>query len=121
MIYLNQVNEKNGAFSYVLGSNNFKISFWERVISSTNSLSDLYKCSYSERELFGALPKAFQKKAEFGNDLLDSSPESALLMKMEHQFTSEDGDLILFDNEGIHRGGLVRKGERQVIELQLYS
>jgi hypothetical protein len=117
ILYLNEVTVDNGPFSYILGSNNYKIGFLERVIRESNALCGL--CDYKQynRELFFALPKSFQKKASIGTDLLDSSPESSILINLEHQFTSKDGDLILFDFQGIHRGGLRCKGERQSIEL----
>lgn len=120
LIYLNDVDENNGPFKYVIGSNNYQLGLWEKSIRYANSFCGLSKCSISERELFWALPKFFQKKAEFGNDLLDTSLESAALLARECHFTSEDGDLLFFDNEGIHRGGDVRKGERQVLQLYLW-
>jgi hypothetical protein len=120
LIYLNDVDQNNGPFKYVMGSNNFKVGLWEKTIRYANSFCGLNKCSSLERELFWALPKLFQKKADFGNDLLDTSLESVALQERERHFTSQDGDILFFDNEGIHRGGDVQKGERQVLQLYLW-
>jgi len=117
MVYLNSVTKTTGPFSYVIGSNNFKMSWLEYVTRKANDTSRFDKCDRANRELFFALPKPLRKKSEFGNDLLDSSSETKELLAREHQFTSEDGDIILFDNDGIHRGSMVREGKRQALQL----
>jgi hypothetical protein len=119
IIYLNEVGEDNGPFSYAIGSNNLKVSMLENIIRKANDKSRLDKCDPQMRELFSALPKVLQKKAEFGNDLLDDNPQAQALLACERRFTSRDGNLILFDNNGIHRGGMVAEGKRQILQIQL--
>lgn len=119
IIYLNEVGEENGPFSYAIGSNNLKVSMVENIIRKANDKSRLDKCDPQMRELFSALPRVLQKKAEFGNDLLDDTPQARALLECERRFTSRDGNLILFDNNGIHRGGMVTEGKRQILQIQL--
>jgi hypothetical protein len=46
-------------------------------------------------------------------------PEVAALLASEHFFTSDEGNLILFDNNGIHRGGMVLEGKRIILQVPL--
>jgi hypothetical protein len=119
MLYFNEVTQQNGPFAYVLGTNNVEMSRFEYMVRKANDRSRLDKCDAATRELFSALPKCLQLKSEFGNDLLDSSPEAAALIAGEHEFTSEDGHLIVFDNNGVHRGRRVVEGERHGMQIQL--
>jgi hypothetical protein len=119
MIYVTDVTDRNGPFRYVLGTNTIKIGRFEDMVRKANDLSRLDRCDRHTRELFWALPRALQKKSEFGNDLDDSAPETAALLASEHSFTSADGHLILFDNNGIHRGGMVLDGKRIVLQVPL--
>ena len=40
-------------------------------------------------------------------------------MARERAYHSEDGDLILFDYNGVHRGGFVREGYRYMLQCHL--
>lgn len=119
MLYFNEVTRENGPFSYVLGTNHVRMSRFEYMVRKANDRSGLDRCDPDTRRLFNALPRRLQMKSEFGNDLLDGSPEAAVLLSREHQFTSEDGHLIVFDNNGIHRGLKVVAGERHAMQIQL--
>ena len=119
MIYLTDVTDRTGPFSYVLGTNAIRLGFLEDIIRKANDISRLDRCDRETRELFSALPKVLQRKSEFGNDLHDSMPEVAALLASEHFFTSDDGNLILFDNNGIHRGGMVLEGKRIILQVPL--
>ena len=119
MIYLTDVMDRTGPFSYVLGTHAIRLGFLEDIVRKANDISRLDRCDRDTRALFSALPKVLQKKSEFGNDLLDSMPEVAALLASEHLFTSDDGNLILFDNNGIHRGGRVLEGKRIILQVPL--
>jgi hypothetical protein len=119
MIYLTEVTERTGPFSYVLGTNAIRLRFLEDIVRKANDISRLDRCDRKTRELFSALPKGLQKKSEFGNDLHDSMPEVAALLASEHFFTSDEGNLILFDNNGVHRGGMVLEGKRIILQVPL--
>jgi hypothetical protein len=66
-----------------------------------------------------ALPKPFRRKCTFGSDLTDGSADANAVLGAEYRFTSADGDAILFDNLGIHRGALVTAGERRILVATL--
>jgi hypothetical protein len=118
LFYVSEVTEDTGPFSYVLGSNNFKMSLLEYAARKANDTSRLDRCERETRSLFWALPSALQHKAEFGNDLLTTSPGADQLLTQEYQFTSRDGDMIFFDNNnGIHRGSLVKHGQRTILQI----
>ncbi len=121
LIYLSHVNEQNGPFCYVVGSHQIRINFLEYLIRKSNDTSRLDKWDRETRELFWSLPSFFQKKLEFGNDLEDTSSDTALLLDREKRFTSQDGNLIFFDNDGIHRGGMVQEGHREILQIILAS
>lgn len=109
---------KNGPFSFLKGTNNIKIGILECVTRISNDKARLDKCVPEKRQLFAALPRIFQKKAEFGNDLTDEGIIKDLLAD-EYRFTSKDGDLIFFDNNGFHRGGMVEEGKRVIMQVTL--
>jgi hypothetical protein len=76
-------------------------------------------CKPEQRRLFHALPKLLRRKAKFGNDLPPDHPGLARLLATEKRFGSAEGDLILFDDRGMHRGGLLEEGERIMMQIRL--
>jgi len=50
---------------------------------------------------------------------MDGSPEAEALLAREYKFTSKDGNLLFFDPEGVHRGGMVDRGERIILQIAL--
>jgi hypothetical protein len=119
MIYLNEVSAQNGGFCFVPGSHRLNIGWFEGVVRRTNDRAGLSGYDPAMRRLFTALPAPLRFKCTFGADLLDSDPMTRELAQAERQFTSEDGDVFLFDNLGIHRGALISAGERLVIIANL--
>ena len=73
------------------------------------------------RRLFAHLPRFLQRKAEFGNDLLDGSSASRALLASERILLSADGDMVVSDNvTGVHRGILVKPGHcREALTVDL--
>ena len=96
-----------------------RIGWLEGAARRANDRIDLSSCTPERRRLFHALPRRFRRKAKFGNDLESDHPALARLLASERRFTSADGDLILFDDRGIHRGGLVEAGERFMLQIRL--
>jgi hypothetical protein len=84
-------------------------------------ISGLDSTKNNKRKLFSALPKVFQKKANFGNDLNIEDTATQELLKKEKVLDSSQGDLLFFDNDGIHRGALFTKGERQILQIILVT
>ena len=112
IVYLSEVGERNGPFCYVLGSNRLNLGFSKALIRRAVDRAGLAGCDREARQLFMALPPALRKKSEFGSDIMDGSANSESLLEAEFRFTSECGDVAVFDNLGIHRGALVEEGRR---------
>ncbi|MDP3778554.1 MAG: hypothetical protein Q8R30_00720 [bacterium] len=117
MIYVSHVTSADGPMAYVVGSNRHHIGKLELLTRMANDKARLDRCKRENRELFWALPKFFQKKAEFGNDLNPASPEAQEILARERVFTSEDGNCIVFDPNGYHRGRVVIQGRREAIQV----
>ncbi len=118
--YLTPVTDEDGPFCYVLGSHRTPIGKLNHAIRTANYkfFSDAYDVKH--RKLFWSLPGFMRQKANFGDDL-DHSNASTIqkLLEAEHRFTSEDGDLIFFDNSGFHRGSVFKSGSRLVLQIML--
>lgn len=113
-----EVTAESGAFSYVVGSNNRYTSLIDRLIRNAADRSGIGGTDREDRRMFNALPRFFQRKADFGFDVVDEAAEP--LKARERVCSSADGNLILFDNFGMHRGGMVRKGERVILQIILW-
>jgi hypothetical protein len=119
ILYVSDVGERNGPFCYCLGSNHVRIGWLEGAARRANDRVDFSSCEAKQRRLFAALPRALRHKAKFGNDLQPDDPATGRLLAAEKRFTSADGDLLLFDDRGMHRGGLVEEGERCILQIRL--
>lgn len=113
------VTADRGAFRYFPSSHRAS-SLVDLAIRKSND-----KCGWeninkpNQRRAFAALPTAFQKKANFGNDLLDDAVADSVL-KHEQVLESADGDLLLFNPDGAHRGAIfTAPGERKILQLLL--
>jgi len=115
IIYMTDVDDRTGPFSYVVGSNRMRISRVDDLICEANDSNGLSGTDAVSRARFAALPPALRQKGSFGNDL---SPESVLGREIGGalwKVTAGRGSIVLFDTKGIHRGGMVEDGERRVI------
>ena len=115
IFYLSDVGERNGPFSYVLGSNRMRISRLDDLICETNDSNGLGATDLVARQRFAALPKKLRQKGAFGNDLTGASPLSSGIHAGLWTIKAPAGSIVLFDTKGIHRGGMVVEGERRVI------
>ena len=114
IMYLTDVGEENGPFRYVRGSH-LPLGIWENAIRYGNDKARLDWCDIEHRKLFASLPRMLQKKSEFGNDMQKGFDE--LLAKEYHFLSERDGNLILFDPGGMHRGGMVESGKRIILQM----
>jgi len=113
LIYLTRdVDDQRGPFRYVRGSQDWCTPL-ELLIRQTN---DLLKAS---RAQYMSLPDAFRMHALFGDDMRPDDPRLDRYLEREWAVTSQDGDVILFDTNGVHRGGFVRSGERVILQVLL--
>jgi hypothetical protein len=117
IFYASAVGVENGPFSYVIGTNRIRFGKLESVLlRATDIWLDMYP---SERRLFFALPPSLRKKAKFGDDIPKDSEWGRWLLSREKVVTSLDGDIFTFDVQGIHRGGMVARGERRIIQIMI--
>ena len=109
LIYLNDGSLDEGPLRYVEGSHRWADEF-EAMVRKTN---DKLKLSDAQ---FLSLPAPFRRHAYFG-DFLDPLSEGARRL-LDNEVAVCDGgsDLALFDNSGVHRGGFVRRGRRQILQ-----
>lgn len=134
MLYLNEIGEDNGAFSYVPRSaarvsSRSRLSFMKYLdfahadfAASRGVGGGTYNRavfhSPSLRPYFAKLPRELQGSSGMGDDILDGSPLSQALLANEHKITSKQGDLALFaGGETLHRGGIASKGERWALQM----
>ncbi len=109
LIYLNEVGPDDGPFRYVVGSHRIASEF-ELMVRKTNDKLGI------QRERFMALPLELRKYTDFGGVMDPKGPHAKALMSRERQFCDGVSDLILFDFNGVHRGGFVRKGPRYMLQ-----
>lgn len=118
-IYMHDIGPDGGPFCYVRGSQNAKVGWFEGMVRRTNDFCGNSGRKVEAREQFMALPAFLRKKAEFGADILDDSAEAERLREGHFSATSNFGNCILFDGNGIHRGGMVNQGERRCLFVLL--
>lgn len=132
IVALTDVTEENGPTSFVRGSHkqgrstflHFMITALDYGFQSDETQSSVganYRPRFASeqyrRELL-SLPTALQGSSHFGDDVLDGTPLSDELLRNEIRMTKDVGNCIVFDgNYGIHRGALVRSGERFVFQV----
>jgi len=118
-IYVHDIGPDGGPFCYVRGSQNAKVGWFEGMVRRTNDFCGFSGRKPDARRKFMALPAFLRKKADFGGDLPDDSPDVQRLREGHFAVTSNYGNCVLFDGNGVHRGGMVNKGERRCIFLLL--
>ncbi|HEY5411441.1 MAG TPA: phytanoyl-CoA dioxygenase family protein [Caulobacteraceae bacterium] len=109
LIFLNDVTADNGPFRYVEGSHRLAGDF-ELMVRKVNDREEIHD------SLFMALPAPFRMYTLFG-DFIDPDGEPAQkLLARERAYCDGVNDLILFDFNGVHRGGFVREGRRYMVQ-----
>jgi len=113
LMYLNDVGLDEGPMRYIPGTHR-DLDAFETVVRKTN---DSLKLPTAQ---FLALPDALRMHALFGPYMNGDEPECQALLAREVACAG-DGDLVLFDNNGVHRGGFVRKGSRRIMQCLFES
>ncbi len=109
LIYLNEVGENQGPFRYVVGSHRLATDY-ELVVRKTNDKAGIHDAA------FMALPPAFRMYTEFGDAMDPDSDQARALLEKERAYCDGVSDLVLFDFNGVHRGGFVRDGHRYILQ-----
>jgi hypothetical protein len=119
ILYLNDVGPEQGPTAVAPGSHEWGCGSLDRIRRRAYDRSRLLGRSAVERRQFISLPKDLQVKAEFGGDLLPDSPEAQALLAREFVSVGERGHYTVFNPEAVHRGGAVRSGQRQALQITL--
>ena len=119
VLYLDDVESDQGPFGLIPTSHLWEQGGRERTRRRAFDRSPLVSRAPGQRRAFASLPADMQLKAEFGGDMRAGAPDTEALLRSERVMTGPRGQLNLFDPEAIHRGGHVRRGERQVMLLSV--
>jgi hypothetical protein len=139
LLYLHDVEQEGGAFSYVGGSHKwqrslFTLAMYRGFDSEQAAIVELepdgldYKLGYYRprfmlpqfRQELMKLPAILRGSTHFGDDVLDGTEQSAQLLDGETMLSAGAGTVILFDGSaGIHRGSTVRHGQRWALQIGL--
>lgn len=134
MFYLNDVDLDSGPFAYTPQTKGMlrwrsQTSFFKYLDYANNDFAvergtpgTIYNrplfIDAGLRKAFATLPKDLQGTSCPGDDVLDGSELSGVLLHGERALTSEDGDLMLFaGGEVLHRGGVARSGQRYALQM----
>lgn len=134
IMYLSNVKKQNGPFSILVDSNLFleptPIQFLiGRVIGKVgrndSKISYLFNHKYHQTlgcdiflKFFNKIPKELKFNSHFGFDVIKGSLLEGNLVKKERVFYGNFGDYFIFDgSETLHRGGLIKEGERLVFQI----
>lgn len=109
LIYLSEVTPDTGPFRYVEGSHRM-VGDFELMVRKVNDRQNIHG------ETFLALPEPFRMYTLFGDEIDPDSEAARGLLARERAYDDGKNDLILFDFNGVHRGGFVRQGHRYMIQ-----
>jgi len=116
MMYLNEITEDDGPFSYIEKSNRWTYSKEQDIFGRAISTGSYCHTPESRAVVF-QLPKQLRVSHNFGRLLQDGTEEQERLLKQEKLFTSDKGNLCVFDPAGMHRGGICNKGNRIALQI----
>ena len=129
LIYLTDVNDEDGPFKYVKGSNLWKKSICTFALHygidfKVNKLligeeSNFKNNIFTARaDILSQFPDAFVGSTHFGDFLQRNSDTTKFLLDESVVFTRKRGTLIIFDGGmGVHAGGNAHGGERLAIQI----
>jgi len=116
MMYLNNITEDDGPFSYIEKSNRWIHDKLQNIFGRAISTGSYCHTPESRAVVF-QLPKRLRVSHNFGRLLQDNTEEQERLLKQEKMFTSDKGNLCIFDPAGMHRGGICKKGNRIALQI----
>jgi hypothetical protein len=118
IIYLSEVHElSDGPFSYVIGTHASPYLTLEEFAVRAATQEFARSRSAGNRRKLMCLPEIYRQRIDFGSDLLEDNPVARQLLAKERVFYSQDADMVLFDSKGIHRGAMVNRGSRAVMQV----
>jgi hypothetical protein len=120
IMYLSDVGRQNGPFCYAPGSHGMRRGVVDRIVRSAADVSLIGAPEPENRKSFSALPQFLQRKADFGKDMHEIGPDAEQFLASEIVATSNLGDVLIFDNLGAHRGGMVEEGRRTILQVLIH-
>ena len=118
MIYLNDIDQDSGPFSYIPTSNRWVHDPLQNIIGRAVATGNYCNTPEARQEIF-KLPKFLRISYNFGRSLTDDNPVQKILLTKEKIFTSTNENVILFDPAGMHRGGICNNKHRVAIQVLL--
>lgn len=121
MLYLNDVDIESGTFCYLPKTKPAynKTDFFRKLSGKASLYAGITLDNQESRRLLLRLPNHFRNISHFGDDLLIGGELERSYQSVEKKFTGDKGLTILFDNYGLHRGGMTQKGERVALQISL--
>lgn len=116
MLYLNDITEDDGPFSYVEKSHRWVYDDLQNIFGRAISTGSYCHNPQSRAAVF-QFPKQLRVSHNFGRLLLDGTEEQEKLLEQEKLFTSDKGNLCVFDPAGMHRGGICKTGTRIALQI----
>ena len=116
MMYLNDITLDDGPFSYVEKSNRWIYDDLQNIFGRAISTGSYCHTPESRAVVF-QLPKQLRISHNFGRVLLDDTEQQQNIIDKEKMFTSDKGNVCIFDPAGMHRGGICNKGTRVALQI----
>ena len=116
MMYLNEITTEDGPFSYVEKSNRWIYDDLQNIFGRAISTGSYCHTPESRAVVF-QLPKQLRISHNFGRVLLDGTEQQNKILEQEKLFTSDKGNLCVFDPAGMHRGGICKSGIRIALQI----
>ncbi len=134
IIYLDDVDEALGPFSYVPASYEMERPRFEWAVARATlttlaaeeirrTMTDIRPSrgvfsSRVARQFFGMLPARLRLNSHLGFDVLEGTPQAAALAAGEVKMLAPAGHVMVFDGSRLlHRGGLVQRGRRTALQV----
>ena len=119
IVYLNDIRHEDGAFKYIPYSNQYKRDSLQNVFSRAISTGSYCHTPDSRASVF-ALPPQLRVSANFGRLAREGSFMDNWLTQGMKTFVPSEGDnIVVFDPNGLHQGGIVRYEDGERICLQV--
>lgn len=114
MIYLVPVHVSNGPFAYVLGSHHLVREITQHMVRVGGANTEVHLLEQIQR---CARSHPLKGVAVAVDGLLQSVAEG----EAAHAVTGPAGTAVLFDTAGVHRGGIVRRGQRLIVRAHYFE
>lgn len=117
MIYLEDVDEDTGPFSYIPGSNRWIHDPIQNLFGRAITTGSYCDDSMKRKGIF-RLPSKLRVSHNFGRIIEDGTETSDALLDAEWKISGEAGTAVLFDpGAGIHRGGICNSKTRVALQI----